>query len=128
MENANRERLQKEARTCTPMFLTAMNATGLKFRFHQPCGKVPPRERGISGERGFRDTLNCASVLLLGSESRPQSAVGGNRRERFFVNKFNAFVCITRNRKQWPESANFQILSPARVPFRHTGKLELYKA
>jgi hypothetical protein len=37
------------------------------------------------------------------------------------VNNINGFVSITRSGEKWLESSDLQILSPVRLPFRHTG-------
>jgi hypothetical protein len=37
------------------------------------------------------------------------------------LNKINGHVCMARSQEKWAASANFQFLSPVRLPFRHTG-------
>ncbi len=41
--------------------------------------------------------------------------------KRYCANVYSSFVRVMSNGEKAVEMANFQILSPVRLPFRHTG-------
>jgi hypothetical protein len=64
-------------------------------------------------------------VPLQGSESHASSGQG---KKLFYSNKYNVDVIFYEKkkcRKKASERAKFRILSPVRLPFRHTGGIEI---
>jgi hypothetical protein len=77
----------------------------------QPLGKSP--------EPLVRAENRLCYFLCYFHGSSEQSNV--DRRKVDFIQCLRVFVKMLSDGKKWSESAQFQILSPVRLPFRHTG-------
>jgi hypothetical protein len=74
--------------------------------------------RRVFGVQGLTKTVCATFCATFMARQTDQMKTG---KKRVLYNVCNGFVSVASNHKKPPEMAIFQILSPVRLPFRHTG-------